>query len=116
VRIEAVVFFLGPNLQGMSKLVQFKTRLFFKTVLRGGNVGIDLSLEGGGVGGGDAVDIERAFDFGLHFATAREEALFEELLRVKVNGVFRDFATNDTADVGTEICVKGGDPRGEGWV
>jgi len=65
------------------------------------------------VGGGDAVDVEGALDLSLHFATTREEALFEKLLGVQVDRVFGDFTADDAADVGTEIGVKGGDPGGE---
>jgi len=116
VSVEAVALLLGADLQGVAVLVEFEARLVLKTVLRGGNVGVDFGLKGGGVGGGNAINIEGAFDFVLHFAAAREEALFKELLCVEVDGVLRDFTANDTADMGTEMSVKGGDPGGKGWV
>jgi len=34
--IQAVVFFLGADLQGVSVLVEFEARLLFQAVLRGG--------------------------------------------------------------------------------
>ena len=114
--VEAVALLLGADLQGVAVLVEFEARLVLKTVLRGGNVGVDFGLKGGGVGGGNAINIEGAFDFVLHFAAAREEALFKELLCVEVDGILGDFATDDATDVGTETLVKGGDPGGEGWV
>jgi len=116
VSVEAVVLLLGADLQGVSVVVKFEARLFLETVLRGGDVGVNFSLEGGGVGGGDASSVEGTLNFVLHFASAREEALFKEFLSVEVDGILRNFAANDTADMSTEIGVKGGDPGGEGWV
>jgi len=116
VGVEAIVFFLRLDLQSMAVAVEFETSFFVEAVLGSGDVRVNLGLEGGGMGGNDAVGIERSFDFGLHLATARKETLLEELLGVEVDGVFRNFAADDAVDVGAEVGVKGGDPCGEGWV
>jgi len=116
VSVEAVMFLLRADPQGVAVLVKFEARFFLETVLRSGDVGFDFGLKGGGVRGGDASSVEGAFDVILHFASAREEALFEELLCVEVDGVLRDFTANNAANMGTETGVEGGDPGGEGWV
>jgi len=116
VGVEAIVFILGPDLQGVSVAVEFETGFFVEAVLGGGDAGVNLGLEGGEMGGGDAVGIEGSFDFGLNFATAHKETLFEELLGFEVDSVFRNFAADDAADVSTEVGVKGRDPCSEGWV
>jgi len=82
VGVEAIMFFLGADLQVVAVLVELEASVFLEAVLRSGEAGVDIGLEGGGVGGDDAVGIEGAFDFGLHFAAAREEALFKELLGI----------------------------------
>jgi len=88
VGVKAVAVFLRANLQGMVVAVEFEVRFLLETSLRGGDLGFDFSLKGGGVRGSDAGSIEGSFDFVLHFTTAREEALFQDLLCVEVDGVF----------------------------
>jgi len=96
--------------------VEVEASFFVEAGLSGGDSGVNFGLEGGGMGGDDVGGIEGAFDFSLHFATAREKMLFQELLGFEVDGVFRDFTADDAADVGAEVGVKGGDPCREGWV
>jgi len=56
--VEAVVFLLGTDLQVVAVLVELEASLFLKAILRSDDTGVDFGLEGGGVGGYDAVSIE----------------------------------------------------------
>jgi len=109
-------FFLAADLEFVSVLIDGEASLFLEFGTGGGEGRVKVGLKGGGVGGNSEVEVEGALDFILHFATAREEALFEEFLGVEVDGVFGNFSANEASNIGTEICVKRSGPGREGRV
>jgi len=78
--------------------------------------GVNFSLDGGSAVSDDPCSIKGVVNFVLDFTTSREEAAFEEFLSVEVDGVFRNFTTDNMANVGAEIGVKGGGPGCKVWV
>jgi len=116
VGFQLVAFVLAADLEFMSVLVDGSASVFFESVTGGGEGRVEVGLKGGGMGGDSEVEVEGTLDFFLHFATAREEALFEEFLGVEVDSVFGNFSANDASNVGMEVCVKRSGPGRKGRV
>jgi len=116
VSVESGLFVWRSNLEFMAISVDGEVGVFLQSVLGSRHTSINFSLQGGGVSGDDLVRIEGSLDFFLNFAAAHKEVAFEKFLSVKVNGVCRDFAANDAANVSTEISVKRRGPGSKGRV
>jgi len=116
VGIEASLLVLRADFELVTVAVNGEAGFFLEFVVGSGEGRIDFGLKGGGVHGDDEVGVEGTLDFSLHFATACEETLFEELLSFEVNGVFRDFSADDASNVSAKVCVKRSGPGRQGRV